>query len=52
MLSAAEITYLTAVAAMSHHHGSYQFLVEGADGWCYLAHRPAGHVLYTFAPTP
>lgn len=48
MLDQNEIRDLTAVAAMSHHHGSYRYLVEGWDGWVFLSHRPLGHVIYEF----
>lgn len=47
-----EISLLKAVAAMSAHHGTYQYLIEG-DNWCYLSHRKTGGaVLYEFKPTP
>lgn len=52
MMGEIEIAYLRAVAAMSHHHQSYQWLVEGPDGWCYLSHHKVGHIIYEFAPTP
>lgn len=51
MLTPAEIAYLATVAAMSAHHGSYQWLVEGPDGWCYLSHHKVGHIVYEFPPT-
>lgn len=51
MLTSQEIAYLHAICAMSHHPGSYHYLVEGHDGWCYLSHRQTGHVLYTFEPS-
>ena len=44
-----ECEQLTAVAAMSYHHGSYTFLCENGLG-VFLAHDPVGHVLYEFGP--
>lgn len=38
---------ITAVAYMAHHHQSYGYLIEGADG-PYLAHHHIGRVLYEF----
>lgn len=41
---------IVAVAAMSHHHGSFEYLCE-CGGSPFLSHTPCGHVLYHYDDT-
>lgn len=47
MLSDSQTKVIAAIAAMSAHHGTYDYLCE-TGGAPFLAHSPVGHELYHY----